>query len=94
MTEPHFNGDDYIPERDFNRLETQHARVRDVMMTGRWLTLRDIAARTDDPEPSISAQLRHLRKPRFGGFIIEKRFVADGLYEYRLLEPVAEAVAS
>lgn len=40
-----------------------------------------------DPAASVSAQLRHLRKPRFGGFVVEKRPRGDrerGLWEYRL----------
>ncbi len=38
-----------------------------------WLTLDEIAKLTHYPQASISAQLRHLRKPRFGGFEVEKR---------------------
>ena len=42
---------------------------------------------TDDPHASISAQLRHLRKEKFGSYNIEKRPRGDrsnGLWEYRL----------
>jgi hypothetical protein len=38
-----------------------------------WLTLDELARLTHYPPASISAQLRHLRKPRFGGFAVEKR---------------------
>jgi hypothetical protein len=38
-----------------------------------WLTLDELAKLTHYPPASISAQLRHLRKPRFGGFVVEKR---------------------
>ena len=82
----HFNGDDYQPDRDKERLRGQILRVYTVMKDGRWRTLRAIADTTGDPEASVSAQLRHLRKPRFGGYEIQKRYVRNGLYEYRLSE--------
>lgn len=57
--------------------ETQLEIIRDVMLTssraGLWLTLGEIAEQTQFGEASISAQLRHLRKPRHGSYIVEKR---------------------
>jgi hypothetical protein len=38
-----------------------------------WLTLDELTKLTHYPPASISAQLRHLRKPQFGGFAVEKR---------------------
>jgi hypothetical protein len=38
-----------------------------------WLTLDELAKLTNYPPASISAQLRHLRKPQFGAFVVEKR---------------------
>src|SRR5271155_3240589 len=38
-----------------------------------WLTLHELARLTGYGEASVSAQLRHLRKPEFGGFEVEKR---------------------
>ncbi len=81
----HFNGSDYTPARDDERLRGQQLRIWELMRDGRWLTLGQIAAATADPEASISAQLRHLRKPRFGGHIVNKRYLADGLFEYQVL---------
>lgn len=84
---PHFNGSDYVPALDHPRLSLQHERIRDLMLDGKWRSLDEIAAATGDPAASISAQLRHLRKPRFGGWKVEKRSRADrarGLFEYRL----------
>lgn len=60
------------------------------MIDGKFRTLSEIARETGDPEASISAQLRHLKKPRFGSYIIEKQRRGDrnqGLFEYRLLMP-------
>jgi hypothetical protein len=81
----HFSGPAYDPLVDRERLTKQHARVRDLMRDGQWRSLQDIATTTGDPETSISAQLRHLRKPRFGGHSVEKRWVALArTWEYRL----------
>ncbi len=38
-----------------------------------WLTLHELSLLTGYGEASVSAQLRHLRKPRFGGFAVAKR---------------------
>jgi hypothetical protein len=49
----------------------------DVMLSARqcetWLTLDELAKLTHYPPASISAQLRHLRKPECGGYAVEKR---------------------
>ena len=79
------DGADYQPERDDPRLTTQFGRIKSLMLDGRWRSLPVIEAVTGDPPASISAQLRHLRKKRFGSYIVERRYVGDGLYEYRLL---------
>lgn len=83
-----FNGSDYVDALDGARLSRQHERIRDLMVDGSWRTLEEIALACGDPPASVSAQLRHLRKPRFGGWTVEKRLRSDrsrGLYEYRLL---------
>lgn len=78
------------------RVRTQRAVLRDVMLSanecGAWLTLAELAAMTRYPAASISAQLRHLKKPEFGNYELEKRLRAgadleDGhgaVWEYRL----------
>ena len=38
-----------------------------------WLTLVELSRLTRFGEASISAQLRHLRKEEYGGFLVEKR---------------------
>lgn len=81
---PHFNGPEYQPERDHERLTGQMADIYALMQDGRWRTLQSIAANTGHPEASVSAQLRHLRKPRFGSHVIERRHIARGLFEYRI----------
>lgn len=83
-----FDGSDYVPELDNERLGKQMKRVFLAMMDGRWRTLSDVEKITGDPQASISAQLRHMRKPKFGSHTIEKRTRGErqrGLFEYRLI---------
>jgi hypothetical protein len=82
---PEFNGDDYQPERDKPRLQAQMKRIFDLMSDGQWRTLQEIADTTKDPPSSVSAQLRHLRKKRFGGYLVERDHMGNGLYKYRVL---------
>lgn len=87
-TEVRFSGDTYEPEHDLARLTGQIARVFEAMKDGDWRTLDEIHELTGDPQASISAQLRHMRKPRFGSHRIEKRVRGErehGLYEYSLI---------
>lgn len=83
--QPHYNGPEYVPERDHERLKSQTERIFDLMRDGQWRTLPEIARLTRDPPASISAQLRHLRKPRFGAHTIERRSRKGALFEYRLI---------
>lgn len=80
-----FDGDTIVPERDNERLGRQSRDVFDLMKDGRWRTLDSIAAQTDHPPASISARLRDFRKPRFGGYTVERRHVSNGLFEYRII---------
>ena len=56
---------------------TQREVLRDVMLAagkyGAWMTLGELARLTRYGETSISAQLRHLRKAKCGGYVLEKR---------------------
>ncbi len=88
MIDPHFNGPDYVPALDHARLTGQIKRVFRLMADAEWRTLAEIAAIIGDPEASISAQLRHLRKDRFGGHAVDKLRrgkPGSGLWEYRLI---------
>lgn len=83
-----FDGADYVPAIDDVRLTGQIRRIFDSMKDARWRTLGEIKAITGDPEASISAQLRHLRKERFGEHTVNRRSRYDrakGLYEYQLI---------
>jgi hypothetical protein len=84
---PDFSGPAYERAFDLARLQAQMRRVYDLMADGGWRTLREIAAATGDPESSVSAQLRHLRKKKFGAFAVGRRRRGEesrGLWEYQL----------
>ena len=68
------------------RLATQLARVFTVLELGGWgwLTLAEIARRANAPEASVSARLRDLRKPRFGGWTIDHHYSEQSGHLYRL----------
>ena len=82
-----FDGPDYVPALDNDRLTGQIQRVFNAMRAGEWRTLAEISEETNDPPASVRAQLRHLRKPKFGSYTITKRRRGDrtsGLFEYRM----------
>lgn len=79
------DGKTYDHARDGHRLAAQHQRVFDVMKDGAWRTPTRLEVLTGDSWASISARLRDFRKPRFGGHGVDRRYVANGLYEYRLV---------
>jgi len=86
-----FDGPSYNPALDQVRLTGQIKRVFTCMVDGKWRTLQEIHDETRDPEASISAQLRHLRKIKFGRHHVPKRRRGDeecGLWEYKLVANV------
>ena len=81
-----FDGDDYVDSRDRQRLKGQMQRVYNCLNDYRWWTVDDICRVTGDRNgASISAQIRNLRKPKFGAYIIEKEHKGNGLYAFRML---------
>lgn len=87
----HFAGAGYRTTADHDRLEKQHDRIKRVMMDGRWRTLDEIHDLTGDPQASISAQLRHMRKQGFGNHTLNRNERAPGLYEYQIVLNPKEA---
>lgn len=80
-----FDGATFDSQRDGARLTNQHHRVLALMRDGKWRTLAEISLYTRDPESSVSARLRDLRKPKFGGHTVEREYVQSGLHRYRVL---------
>jgi len=78
------DGETFDRARDGKRLNAQAAAVYSYMQHGQWRTLADIAAATGAPEASVSARLRDLRSLKFGGYTVERRYIAKGLWQYRI----------
>jgi hypothetical protein len=87
IAEP-FGGSTYVRSLDRERLGEQLCRVIDAMSDGKWRSLREIAAITDDPEASISARLRDVRKLWGEDAMQSRRRPSEGpckgLWEYRV----------
>jgi len=65
-----FDGRYYDPALDADRLRAQIGSVWNALADGNWHSLREISEQSGAPEASASAQIRHLRKARHGGWII------------------------
>jgi hypothetical protein len=78
----------------FRRGQTQRETLLMVLRLAagyeQWVTLAELSWKTKFPPASISAQLRHLRKAEYGGWVVEKRrrewVNGDVVWEYRLAE--------
>jgi len=79
-----FDGADVVHERDSPRLTTQLETIRRMMMNGRWWTVAELEYATGHPGTSISAQIRNLKKSRFGSWKVDRRYEGNGLYSFRL----------
>lgn len=80
---------DYNTQVDREKLVTQLDRIKEFMLLSGWKSLREIADLLKYSESSVSAQLRHLRKPRFGSYVVSRRRRGDrksGLFEYKVRE--------
>ena len=72
-----FDGETFDQARDGKRLSRQLDRVREVMQDKKWHTLAELVTRVGGAsEAGVSARIRDLKKPRFGGHLIEKQFMA------------------
>lgn len=81
-------GPAYVEEIDGKRIKKQLEVIRDFLLQNRnWFTLSELHGLLQYPEASISAQLRHLRKERFGSYIVEKQRRLPGTWEYKLFPP-------
>jgi hypothetical protein len=85
LTRGRFDGDTFEADKDADRLRRQLLAVRAYMADGKWHTLADIGRGVEAPEASVSARLRDMRKPKFGGHTIARRRtnVSNGTFEYR-----------
>ena len=90
-----FDGPEYDPKLDCQRLTNQHYRILNLMLDGVWRTVDEIAEILGEKNSrSVDAQLRHLRKPKFGSYRVlrQNRNGIRGLSEYQVLHPLIKAV--
>lgn len=80
----YFDGRTFSPVDDGQRLTRQLDLVKRCLMDGSWWTLTALAAVSGGSEAGVSARIRDLKKPRFGGYVIEKQRVSGGLWRYRI----------
>lgn len=84
----HFDGKTYEPQFDKERLTSQIRKVFDLMQDAKWRTLEEIQRKIKQPQASISARLRDLRKERFGAHRVNRRKRGErknGCFEYQLI---------
>ena len=79
-----FDGETFVPDLDAARLSKQIERVFSIMSSGEWYTLNELSTLCLAPESSVSARLRDLRKEKFGNYLIERRRITSGSWQYRL----------
>lgn len=85
-----FDGETFEPKLDAQRLGSQLKAVEATLLKGEWYSIPQLALALrkrgiNCREASISARIRDLRKPKFGGYTVERsRAGKDGLFEYRI----------
>jgi len=88
FNQPEFDGAVYVPHYDKKRLTGQLERIFNLMKDGKFRTVNQIHDVLGYPQASISAQLRNLKKERYGGHGLEKQHVGDranGLWEFKII---------
>ncbi len=70
-----------LAQRDKPRINAQMLRVSRLMLDGMWRSLEEIALATGDPQASVSARLRDMRKR---GHVVERKNLGGGLWHYRI----------
>ena len=81
------SGKTFYRVRDGERLSRQAKAVWYLMRDKKWRTLPEISDKLGEPQQSVSARLRDLRKDRFGGWDVQRQYVANGVWAYRVLKP-------
>ena len=84
--EPYFDGHTYHAPRDQARLSGQLYAVSMILADYQWHTLEELADKTGASVASVSARIRDLRKTRFGGRTIDRKYFSNGLWRYRLVK--------
>lgn len=77
------DGETYNRARDGKRLNTAMERIFAAMKDGSWYPLSSLADIGRCSEACASARVRDLRKPKFGGWKVERKHMWDGVWHYR-----------
>jgi len=81
-----FDGSTYDKNKDQVRLSRQIDKVRYFLEISDYVTLEEISVATGIKNmSSISARIGDLRKDRHGNRVVERKYISDGLYSYKLL---------
>jgi hypothetical protein len=89
-----FDGKTYDPARDSQRLRMQLNRVWMLMVDGQWRTLGEISLACQGSEAAVSARLRDFRKKKFGAHVVERRYLHNGLWQYRIVVRRSQSAAA
>ena len=79
-----FDGATYDHSKDYYRLTGQLNALYGLLKDSQWRTLSQIEQDTGIPQASASAQLRNLRKAKFGGFTVNRKRVGN-VYFYQVI---------
>jgi hypothetical protein len=76
------------------KLGAHIAAVRTIMRSRGWVTLREIELALMERSifielQSVSARVRDLRKAKFGSHIVDRRYVGNGIFQYRIRKGAA-----
>jgi len=74
-----------VTEQDYIRLSNQLGRVYDLMKDGAWYTIDEVNKYAGGTPSCTSAHMRSLRKAKYGNHTVERKYLGDGLYKYRLI---------
>lgn len=66
------------------RTKTRNKVLWTLMKDSKWRTLKEINESTGWPSASASACLRDFRKPQYGSNIVDKKYLGQGIYQYKL----------
>jgi hypothetical protein len=81
-----FDGETYDKNKDQVRLSRQIDKVQHFLEGNDYVTLDEISAATGIKNmSSISARIGDLRKDRHGNRVVDRKYVSDGLYSYKLM---------
>ena len=81
-----FDGETYDKDKDQVRLSRQIDIVQHFLEGNDYVTLDEISSATGIKNmSSISARIGDLRKDRHGNRVVDRKYISDGLYSYKLM---------